>query len=82
MAKVLITLQAQKEYQKLPSKERLKIHRKLNELRINPLAGKKLVGKLAGLYSLKIWPYRAIYLIKKKNEIWVVSILHRQGAYR
>lgn len=83
MAKVFITPQAQREYQKLPRRERIKIRQKLTELEENPLAGKKLVGKLTGFYSLRVWPYRAIYLIAKGNkEVWVVHILHRQGAYK
>jgi len=82
MAKVFITSQAQKEYQKLPRRERIKIRQKLTELEENSLAGKKLVGKLTGLYSLRIWPYRAIYLVKRNKEVWVVHILHRQGAYK
>lgn len=82
MAKVFIVPQAQKEHQKLPRRERIKIRQKLTELEENPFAGKKLVGKLTDFYSLRIWPYRAIYLVKKNKEIWIVHILHRQGVYK
>lgn len=82
MAKVFLTNQAQKELLKLPSYEKRKIQKKLLNLEANIFAGKKLAGKLSGFYSLKIWPYRVIYLIKENKEVWVVHILHRQGVYK
>ena len=82
MGKVFLTDQAQKELLKLPSREKLKIQKKLLALESNIVAGKRLVGKLSGFYSLKIWPYRVVYLVKKNKEVWVVHILHRQGAYK
>lgn len=81
MARVFIANQAEKDFDKLPSIEKKKIRKKLNLLENNPLTGKKLSGKLEGFYSLKAWPYRIIYFIKK-NEIWVIHILHRQEAYK
>lgn len=82
MGKVFLTDQAQKELLKPPSREKLKIQKKLLTLESNAFVGKKLVGKLSGFYSLKIWPYRAVYLVKENKEIWVVHILHRQGVYK
>lgn len=82
MGKVFLTDQAQKELLKLPSREKLKIQKKLLTLESNAFVGKKLVGKLSGFYSLKIWPYRAVYLVKENKEVWVVHILHRQGVYK
>lgn len=82
MGKVILSDQAQKEFLKLPPNEKQKIKKKLSGLESNIFAGKKLAGKLLGFYSLKIWPYRAIYLIKQNKEVWVVHILHRQGVYK
>lgn len=82
MGKVFLTDQTQKELLKLPSREKLKIQKKLLTLESNAFVGKKLVGKLSGFYSLKIWPYRAVYLVKENKEVWVVHILHRQGVYK
>lgn len=81
MAKVFIASQAQKDFEKIPRKDQAKIRKGLSLLQEQPLAGKKLKGKLKGLYSLRIWPYRAIYLIQN-NQVWVVHFLHRQGAYK
>jgi addiction module RelE/StbE family toxin len=82
MFKVFLSAQAQKDAKKIPLKEKTKIRKKLSLLETDPYSGKKLTGKLSGYYSLKIWPYRAIYLVKKNQEVWVVHLLHRQGVYK
>lgn len=82
MGRVFLTDQAQKELLRLPLNEKQKIKKKLFTLESDFFAGKKLAGKLSGFYSLKIWPYRAVYLVKKNKEVWVVHILHRQGVYK
>lgn len=77
---VFLTPQAQKDLQKIPQKNRLKIKRRTQLLIKSPFAGKKLKGKLKGYWSLKVWPYRIIYEIYK-NKVWVDHIVHRQKAY-
>lgn len=79
--KLFITPQAEKQINKLTPKDRKKVDKKLKFLEKNPHSGKKLLGELNKLWSLKVWPYRIIYLIKRK-QIWVVSVLHRQAAYK
>ena len=80
---VIVTPEAKKQYTKLPQTEKKKIIKKLEALETNPLLGKRLAGEFVGLRSIKAWPYRIIYIIKEKQkEIWVVSILHRQKAYK
>jgi mRNA interferase RelE/StbE len=73
---------AQKELDKVDVRYRARIIASLLELQINPFTGKKLSGELNGLWSLRIWPYRIIYIVKK-NEliILVIKIGHRQGVY-
>lgn len=81
--KVFLSDEATKQYSKLTINDKSKIDKKLLLLESNPLEGKKLSGQLAGTRSLKAWPYRIIYFIdKSRNEIWIASILHRQGAYK
>lgn len=82
MFKVFLSAQVQKDSRKIPQKDKIKISKKLSALETNPYSGKKLSGKLSNYYSLKIWPYRAIYLIKKNKEVWIVHIVHRQGVYK
>lgn len=81
--RVIITPEAQRQYKKLPVVSQAKIKRKLDLLETHPLIGKKLEGELVGRRSLKAWPYRIVYLIDEKQKtLYVVSIVHRQGAYR
>ena len=81
--KVIITGEAQKQYNKLPKSEQLKVKKKLQSLENDPLIGKKLVGEFANFYGFRAWPYRIIYSIDVINkEIKIRSILHRQGVYK
>lgn len=80
---VFLAREAQKQYKSLDRPEQKKVDKKISLLGQDPLAGKKLTGKFEGLRSAKAWPYRVIYQIKESvGEIWIVSILHRQGVYR
>lgn len=80
---VVVTPKALRQYKHLPKSEQAKIKKRLLILEQNPQEGKKLSGKLLGIRSLKVWPYRIIYLIEKKEKkIFVVTIAHRQGVYK
>jgi addiction module RelE/StbE family toxin len=80
---VIITPKAQKQYRHLPKIEQLKVKKKLLLLESDPRQGKKLSGEYADLRSLRVWPYRLIYLIDQKvKKIFVVTIAHRQGVYK
>ncbi len=70
-----------KQLDKLPKSENKKIIRKLQLLSKDPMAGKSLKGEFEGLYSLRAWPYRIIYEIKR-DEIIIYSVAHRQSAYK
>jgi len=73
---------AQKELDGIPDKYRRKILAILPIIAEDPFMGKKLEGKLVGLYSYRIWPYRIIYKIYKKLLVVVIiRIGHRQGIY-
>lgn len=80
---IFLTPEAQKQYHHFSENDRTKIVKNLHALKSDPWFGKKLTSRFENLYSLKAWPYRIIYSINKiKQEIWIVSILHRQGAYQ
>lgn len=80
---VVVTPKAEKQYNRLPKNQQQKIKKRLLILEKSPLEGKKLGGELEETYSLRAWPYRILYLInRKKNKIFVVTIAHRQGAYK
>lgn len=81
--RVVLSITAQKQYNKLPDSERKKIKKKLNSLETDQLTGKKLGGDLKLFRSLRAWPYRIIYYINEtEDRVEVVDIEHRQGVYK
>lgn len=80
---VILSRDAQKQYEHLPKVEKIKVHKKLLLLVENPTAGKKLTGELSGIRSLRAWPFRIIYEINEtEKRIAIHKIAHRQGAYK
>lgn len=80
---VIVTPEALKQFKKIPQKDHQKIKKKLNLLKEDIFLGKKLEGQLTKYRSIRVWPYRIIYFIDNSKEtIFIISILHRQGAYR
>lgn len=74
---------AEKELNKLPQRDYYRIITALVGLAIDPFVGKKLEGKYKDCYSLRVWPYRIIYQINKKELlVFVIRIGHRQGIYK
>ena len=63
-------------------KEQLRIDKRFSDLQNNPKIGKPLVGRLSGLWSLKIGDYRAIYQIKHdKLIVLIIKIGYRKNVY-
>jgi addiction module RelE/StbE family toxin len=80
---VILSHDAAKQYEKLPSSVKTRIRKKLQLLEESPSAGKKLMGQLQGIRSLRVWPYRIIYEInERKKRVEVHKIAHRQGVYK
>lgn len=79
------TAQSKEEIEKL-SKIGLKhiAERSLLKISSDPYKGKKLLGKLHGLYSSRITrKYRVIYqIISDKTTVLVLDISHRKESYR
>lgn len=83
MTKVFFTPNTQKILSKLKDKKLEKrIKDAKNKLEQNPYAGKKLTGKLAGQYALKLWPYRIIYFVSQQKDVVITDIGHRKDIYR
>ena len=73
----------EKDLEKLPKKEHQKILLALSVIASDPFVGKKLEGEYAGNYSYRVWPYRIIYqILKKQLIVLVIRIGHRQGVYK
>lgn len=83
MAKVYFTPNTQKILNKLKDKKlESRIRNAKSKLEQNPLAGKKLTGKLEGQYSLRIWPYRIVYFVNQGKDVIITDIRHRKDVYR
>lgn len=73
---------AKKELDKFPRQDKARILILLVKLVKNPYIGKKLEGKLKDFYSIRLWPYRIIYKIfKKELLVIVIKIGHRKKVY-
>ena len=80
---VILAKEAKKSLKKVDNRYKNKIFRAIVKLRKNPHLGKPLTGEMKGKYSLRVWPYRIIYFIQKKQLIInVLEIAHRQGVYK
>jgi mRNA interferase RelE/StbE len=82
MYKIIFLKPAEKFFRSLSKKEQEKIAKKINFLESNPRLGKPLLGKLSGLWSLRIGEYRAIYQIKDLElVVLVLKIGNRRNIY-
>ena len=80
---VVLAKDAHKQYKRLPKQEQTKIKKKLTVISEDPLAGKKLEGKLKGRRVIRAWPYRIVYTVNELDErVEVSEIIHRQAAYK
>ena len=80
--KILLSPRTKSFLEKLDRANKERIEHKLKDLAANPELGKPLVGKLAGLWSLRVGDYRALYEIKH-NEllILIIKLGHRKNIY-
>ena len=65
-------------FKKLDSENKIRIGKKLEDLKSNPELGKPLTGNLSGLWSLRIGKYRLIYQIKNQELIILILDLGRR----
>ena len=83
MYQILFSKAAVKDIDKIDKKNKPHIFAALFDLRKDPYSGKKLKGKFQDCYSLRVGFYRIIYKIyKKKLNILLIRIGHRQGIYK
>ncbi len=66
--------EAVKALGKIPAAFRCRIIKAIDGLIVDPHRGKKLQGKYLGAFSLRVWPYRIIYLLDKAKIMIVISI--------
>jgi mRNA interferase RelE/StbE len=79
---LVIPKKVQKEIDRIDKKYKVKVLLALKILEEEPYTGKKLEGEYSGKRSYRVWPYRIIYEIRKKELIiLIIHIGHRQSAY-
>ncbi|MBI5414883.1 type II toxin-antitoxin system RelE/ParE family toxin [Candidatus Peregrinibacteria bacterium] len=79
---ILYSAKAVRSLKKIPKNWRERILEAIEELSESPFLGKKLKGPLSAMYSLRLWPYRILYVIRKKEvQIEIVDVDHRQKIY-
>lgn len=80
---VILSKDAQRQYERIPKAERTKVYKKLFLLQEKPQAGKKLSGEFKGVRSLRAWPYRIIYEVhEREKRVTILKIAHRQSVYK
>ena len=81
--RLVIPKGVQKDLNKIKGKSNAKIISTLLNLAKNPYLGKKLEGKYKTEWSYRVWPYRIIYQIHRKElVVLIIRIAHRQGVYK
>lgn len=81
--RVLLSKRAEKSLLKLSPKDQKRMKASLLALQEDPFSGKKLEGEHKGLWSMRVWPYRIIYMIEKKIvTVTVVAIGDRKDVYK
>jgi mRNA interferase RelE/StbE len=79
---VVLSAESEDFIKKCDKPVRNRIIKSLRKLEDEPESGKPLTSILAGLWSLRIGDYRAIYQIKNSELIVVViKIGHRKNVY-
>lgn len=83
MYKVRISKRAEKSLLKFSCKDQKRMTEALIGLQNDPFTGKKLEGDHKGLWSIRVWPYRIIYIVEKKVvTVTVVAIGDRKDVYK
>jgi mRNA-degrading endonuclease RelE of RelBE toxin-antitoxin system len=78
---IIIQASARKNLRKIPAKDRIRLLTAATGLAGNPFADKKLEGEYAGSYSLRVWPYRLIYKVFRKEKVVLVSRFGQRGGF-
>ena len=81
--KVDYSRKAVKQLKKLSRQKQIVVLRRIQRLKSDPQAGKRLKGELADFRSLKVWPYRILYRYSSQKKILLIDVIqHRQGVYK
>lgn len=81
--RVELVASAAKDYERLEAPVQRRVHKALQAISLDPLAGKPLQGPYAGLRSFRVGDYRIVYRTDAASQLVVVwAIGHRRDIYR
>lgn len=82
MYELLFSKEVSDFLKKLDNSNKSRVLNKIEKLKTQPDLGKPMTGQLAGIRSLRIGFYRAIYSIEhEKLSILVIKLGHRKNVY-
>ncbi len=74
---------AVKDISRLPKNIQIRCKKAIALLEDEPKFGKQLKSEMGDQYSLRVWPYRILYLINSRTKtVIVVRVGHRKEVYR
>lgn len=77
---LLFTREFLRRLRKLDRQVQVRILRDLRVLEDNPFCGKRLLGRLSGLFSLRVGDFRIIYSVSGDRVI-IRTVGHRREVY-
>jgi mRNA interferase RelE/StbE len=86
MYEIVLTKEAQKDYQKLAKSVARRVNQCLDDLRENPLRYPQAIplkGKLAGSYRWRVGDWRVVYQVSTDEQVvTILQITHRSKVYK
>ncbi len=86
MYEIVLTREAQKDYQKLAKTVARRVNQCLDSLHENPLRYPQAIplkGKLAGSYRWRVGDWRVVYQMNTDEQVvTVLQITHRSKVYK
>jgi len=79
-SKLLFTREFLRKLKRLDRQTQIRILRQIKVLETKPVSGKRLIGRLHGLFSLRVGEYRVIYEVAP-NEVIIRTVGHRRSVY-
>jgi len=79
-SELIFTKESLRKLKQLDRQNQIRIIKELRILEEKPFAGKRLIGRLQGLFSLRVGNYRIIYQVTE-NKIVIRTVGHRKTIY-
>ena len=71
--------EAIRHLKRIGNADKKKAKKKVLSLLSDPLAGKLLKGEFSGVYSLRAWPLRILYIFNPKTKTIIIQTVEYRG---